>query len=200
MELTDSKIENILDVNYFALPSIGYTLPRGIDAISDINLMLKSLLLDEVIASITIADIRLRSNLTTNKTIRFTKKSFLYTILGFVRSRLIPLGNINGYIQSLPGTYKNEKPIKITGIDKIHLKCSCISGSNVNGIRQPILYSFALDKRPGKKIHRELTFKKLFKKNKTVLSHITFYLEDDDHKLVDFNQETMSFTCQLVKI
>ena len=42
---------------------------------------------------------------------------------------------------------------------------------------------------------------KLFKKvNKSVLSHITFYFEDDDHKPVDFNNETISFTCQLIKI
>ena len=42
---------------------------------------------------------------------------------------------------------------------------------------------------------------KLFKKiNKPVLSHITFYLKDDDHKPVDFNGETISFTCQLVKL
>ena len=36
--------------------------------------------------------------------------------------------------------------------------------------------------------------------NKSVLSHITFYLEDDDHKPVEFNNETISFTCQLIKI
>ena len=36
--------------------------------------------------------------------------------------------------------------------------------------------------------------------NKALLSHTTFYLEDDDHKVVDFNGETISFTCQLIKI
>ena len=35
---------------------------------------------------------------------------------------------------------------------------------------------------------------------KSVLSHITFYFEDDDYKPVDFHNETMSFTCQLFKI
>ena len=34
--------------------------------------------------------------------------------------------------------------------------------------------------------------------NKSVLFPITFYLEDDDHKAVDSNGETISFTCQLV--
>ena len=32
------------------------------------------------------------------------------------------------------------------------------------------------------------------------MSHITFYLEHDDHKPVDFHNETISFTCQLIKI
>ena len=41
------------------------------------------------------------------------------------------------------------------------------------------------------------TLKKI---NISVLSHSTFYLEDDDHKRVDFINETISFTCHLVKI
>ena len=42
---------------------------------------------------------------------------------------------------------------------------------------------------------------KLFKKvNKSVLSHITFYFEDDEYKPVDFHNETITFTCQLIKI
>ena len=32
---------------------------------------------------------------------------------------------------------------------------------------------------------------------KSVLSHITFYLEDDDYKPVNFEIETINFTCQL---
>ena len=30
------------------------------------------------------------------------------------------------------------------GVDKVHLKADCVQGSIVNGIREPILYSFAL--------------------------------------------------------
>ena len=99
----------------------------------------------------------------------------------------------------IPGSYKSEKPINITGIDKVDLKADCIQESIVNGIREPILYSFALDQPPGHKIYKEPKVK-LFKINKSVLSHITFYLEDDDYRAVDFNGETISFTCQLIKI
>ena len=98
------------------------------------------------------------------------------------------------------GSYKGDKPINITGIDKVHLKCDCIDGSSVNGIREPILYSFALSSPPGHKLYKEPRVR-LFKKiNNAVLSHIKFYLEDDDYKPIDLNNEIVSFTCQLIKI
>ena len=40
-------------------------------------------------------------------------------------------------------------------------------------------------------------FKKI---KKSVLSHIIFYLEDDDYKAVNFNGETIRFTGQLNEI
>ena len=141
-----------------------------------------------------------KSNLKINQTLIFTNKSFLYTVLGFTQSRSYPLDDTDGFYQLIPESYKSDKPNNITSIDKVHLKGDCIDGSKVNGIREPTLYSFAFDQPPGHKIHKEPKIK-LFKKiNKSVLSHITFYLEDDDYKAVDFNGETISFTCQLTKI
>ena len=100
----------------------------------------------------------------------------------------------------IKGSYESDKPINITGIDKIHLKCDCIQGSIVNGKRELILFSFAFSSPPGHKIYKEPRIKFFKKLNNSVLSHITFYFEDDDHKLVDYNNETVSFTCQLIKI
>ena len=100
----------------------------------------------------------------------------------------------------ISGSYKSEKPINTRGIDKIHLKCDCIQGSIVNGMREPIVYSIAPSSPPGHKIYKEPRVK-LFKKiNNTVLSHNNFYFGDDDHKPVDFNGERINFTCQLIKI
>ena len=100
----------------------------------------------------------------------------------------------------IPGPYKSDRPINITGIDKSHLKCYCNNGSIVNGIRDPILYSFGLSSPPVHKKYKEPRVK-LFKKiNKPVLSPISFYFEDDDCKPVDFHGKTISFTCQLFKI
>ena len=97
-------------------------------------------------------------------------------------------------------SYKSQKPINITGLDKVHLKSDCVDGPIVHGVREPILYSFALDKPPRQKIYNQPRVKIFKKINKSVLSQITFFLEDDDHKPVDFNGKTISFTCQLIKI
>ena len=105
--------------------------------------------------NITIDDIRLKSNFRINQTLIFTEKSFFYTILGFTRSHSYPLDDIDGSYHLLAGSYKSDEPINITGIDKIHLKCDCIQGSIVNGVREPILYSFVLPSPPGYKIYKE---------------------------------------------
>ena len=119
--------------------------------------------------------------------IRFDEKSFFSTILGFT-----------------PGwdyrMYTSQKILNIGSTNKIHLKCDAIDGSVVNGFRQPILYSFVLDKPSGYKIFSEpetIHYKKI---NISVLNTITFYLEDDKNEEVDFNNETLTFTLQMIKI
>ena len=85
-ELTFDEISHILDMKYIDGPTIGYSPPRGIYEITDFNLMLKSLLPNEVKVDVTIDDIGQRSGLATNKIDRLTKKSFFYTLLGFTQS------------------------------------------------------------------------------------------------------------------
>ena len=200
MRLSYDETMDILDLNYIPTKRTGYSLDPGIYEVIDLNSTLKHILPDNVKVNITIDDIRLKSNLKINQTLIFTEKSFFYTILGFTQSRSYPLDDIDGFYRLIAGSYKSNRPINFSGIDKIHLKCDCTRGSIVNCIREPILYSFALSSPPGHKINKEPRIK-LFKKiNKSVLSHITFYFEDDDHKPVDFNNEMISFTCQLIKI
>ena len=122
--------------------------------------------------------------------IRFDEKSFFNTVLGFTP----------GWDYKRYNKYISQKIVNLGSTNKIHLKCDCIDGSVVNGVRQPILYSFILDKLPGYKVFSEpetIHYKKI---NKSVLNTITFYLEDNDHKEVDFNGETLTFTLQMIKI
>ena len=200
LQVTNDEIIDILDLKYVPTSTIRCTLPPGLYEIIDINFMLKSLLPKEVKVNITIDDVRLKSNSTTKKTIRFTKKSFFYVILGFTRYHSGELGDNSGFIEILSGSYKSDKPINITGFDKIHLKCDCINGSIVKETRELILFIFALSSKPGRKMYKEPRVKLSKKKNKSVPSHFCFYLEDDDHEPVDFNNRTMGFTCELIKI
>ena len=97
-QLTYDEIIDILDLKYIPTTTIGYTLPPGMYEIVDINFMLKSLLPKEVKVNIAVDDVRLRSTLTTNKTIKFTKISFFYVILGFTKPHSGELGDIPGFI------------------------------------------------------------------------------------------------------
>ena len=123
-------------------------------------------------------------------TLRFDKKSFFHTLLGF-----------SPYWDYKAGVYTSDKIIlNLNTINKIHLKCDIIDGSIQDGIRQPILFSFVLDKPSGYKVFCQpetIHYKKI---NKSILNTITFYLEDDNNGEVDFNQETLTFTLQMIKI
>ena len=122
--------------------------------------------------------------------IRFDEKSFFNTILGFT-----PGWDYKHYNQ-----YLSQKIVNLNSTNKIHLKGDCIDGSVVNGIREPILFSFVLDKPSGYKLFcqpQTIHFKKI---NKSVLNTKTFYSEDDNNKVVDFKGETLTFTLQMIKI
>ena len=200
MQVTYDEIINILDLKYIPTKRTGYSMEPNIYNVDNLNKTLRNILPNNVKKNVSIDERKYKTDLKINQTLIFTNKSFFYTILGFTQSHQGPLNDIEGFYQILPGSYENDKPINITGIDKVHLKCNVVDGSIVNGIRESILYSFALDQPPGHKRYKEPKVKLFEKINKSVLSHILFYLEDDDYKGVDFNGETISFTCQLIKI
>ena len=164
-------------------------LPPGVYEIVDKNGIMKQKLSDsdfEFEFNIEADTISMKSVLTTSNPIYFNSK--LNELLGFT---------MEYYIQ---GTHISEKPVMITTTDKVHLKCDCVDGSIVNGIREQILFSFNLSAPPGYKIIKEpniILYKKI---NKTRLDSIQFFLEDNNHNPVDFNSETLTFTIQIIKI
>ena len=122
--------------------------------------------------------------------IKFDDKSLFSTVLGFTP----------GWDYKHYNEYISQKIVNLSTKNKIHLKCDVIDGSVLNGVRQPILYSFVLDKLPGYKVFCEpetIHYKKI---NRFVLNTITFYLEDDINEEVNFNGETLTFALQMIKI
>ena len=74
--------------------------------------------------------------------IRFDEKSFFSTVLGFT-----PCWDYKHYNE-----HNSQKIINLSSKNKIHLKSDIIDGSVLNGIRQPILFSFVLDKKLGYRV------------------------------------------------
>ena len=168
MRLSYGEIIDILDLKYIPTKRTGYSLNPGIYEVVDLNNSLKRILLKNLKVNITIDDVRLKCNFKNNQTLIFIEKSSFYTILDSTRSRFHLLNDIEGFYQLIAGSYKSDKRINITGIDKIHLKCDCIQRSILNGVREPILYSFALSSPPGYKIYKEHRVKFFKKINKSV--------------------------------
>ena len=155
MRLSDDEIMDILDLNYIPTKRMGYSIEPNIFNVVDLNNTLKNFLHNNVKISVTIAEKKYKANLKINQTLIFTNKSFFYTTLGSTQSHSYPLDDIDGFYQLIAGSNESDKPINNTSIDKVRLKCDCIDGSIVNGIQEPILYSFALDQPPGHTIYKE---------------------------------------------
>ena len=140
-------------MNFILTKRTNYSLNPGIYEVIDSNKTLKYILPDKLKVSVSIDGVRLKSNLKIIQTLIFTEKSFFYTILGYTRSRSCPLDDIDGFYQTIAGSYRSDRPINITGVDKTHLKCDCINGSIVDDIREPNLYSFVLSSTQAQKIY-----------------------------------------------
>ena len=83
MQLTQDEYVDNLDLKYLLIKKMVYSLNPGIYEIVDLNNTLNYNLVDNVKVSVTIDDVRLKSNLKNNQTLIFTEKYFFYTILGF---------------------------------------------------------------------------------------------------------------------
>ena len=78
MRLSYDEIIDILDLEYIPTKRIGYSLNPGFYEVVDLNNTLKYILPDNVKVTITIDDIRLKSNLKIFQTLIFTEKSFFF--------------------------------------------------------------------------------------------------------------------------
>ena len=196
IDLIEDDVKLVLDE--YSSSFITYELEPGIYTFKDISEALLNILQIEYpgpsnVINIEFDDITRKTKLVVNIgiiAIRFDEKSFFSTILGFTP----------GWDYKHYNKYISQKIVNLSNTNKIHLKCDAIDGSVVNGVRQPILYGFVLDKLPGYKVFCEpetIHYKKI---NKSVLNTVTYYLEDKDHKEVDFNGETLTFTLQMIKI
>ena len=196
VDLVEDDIKLVLDE--YNSSFITYELEPGIYSFKDFSEVLFNILQhkyprSDSVTVIKYDDITTKTELVLRTgiiAIRFDEKSFFSTILGFT----------SGWDYRHYNKYTSQKIVNLGSTNKIYLKCDVIDGSLVNGSRQPILYSFVLDKLPGYKLFSEPETIHYRKINESVLNTLTFYLEDDNNKEVDFSQETLTFTLQMIKI
>ena len=87
LQLTYDEIIILLDSKDSPTKRKRYSLNPGIYEVVDLNSTLKYVQPDNVKVSVTIDDVRLKSNLKNYQTLIFTEKSLFHAILGITRSR-----------------------------------------------------------------------------------------------------------------
>ena len=110
--------------------AIEIKLPPRVHELVDINTAIRNQTDSGFEFSMIPDTISMKSVLTTSNPIHFNFK--LIKVLGFTSKT---------YSE---GTHKSENSVMISSVDKVHLKCDCVDGSIVNGIREQILFSFDL--------------------------------------------------------
>ena len=151
IDLVEDDIKLVLDE--YNSNFITYELTPGIYTFKDISEALYNIIQSEYLETANVIDIEydditMKTKLVVGYgiiAIRFDEKSFFSTILGFT----------SGWDYKSYNKYTSQKIVNLGSTNKIHLKCDCIDGSVLNGIRQPILFSFVLDKLPGYKVFCE---------------------------------------------
>ena len=126
---------------------IKYEFTPGIYTVKDLSEALFNILQSEYpgpsnVIDIEFDDMTRKSKLVVSNgiiAIRFDEKSFFNTMLSFN-----PNWDYKHYNE-----YISQKIVTLTSTNKLHLKADVTDGSVIHGLRQPILYSFVLDKPPG---------------------------------------------------
>ena len=151
VDLVQDDVKLVLDE--YNSSFITYELDPGIYTFKDIFEALFNILQSEYpgpsnVIDIEFDDITMKTKLVVNNgiiAIKFDEKSFFSTLLGFT-----PGWEYKNY-----NKYTSQELVNLGNTNKIHLKCDCIDGRVVNGLRQPKLYSFVLDKLPGYRVFSE---------------------------------------------
>ena len=151
IDLVEDDVKLVLDE--YDSSFVTYELEPGIYSYRDLSEALFYILQSEYPSSdseilIRLDDIPRKAKLIVNSgiiAIRFDENSFFSTFLGFTA----------GWDYKHYNQYLSQKIVNLSSTNKIHLKCDAIEGSVVDGVRQPILYSFVLDKPSGYKVFCE---------------------------------------------
>ena len=148
VDLIEDDIKMVLDEYNSCF--ITYEISPGIYTFKDISEALFNILQIEYpgpsnVVDIEYDDITMKTKLVVISgiiAIRFDEKSFFCNVPGFTP----------GWDYKHYNKYISQKIVNLNSTNKLNLKCDCIDGSIQDGVRQPFLFSFVLDKPAGYKV------------------------------------------------
>lgn len=185
--------ENVNNMFYFGDDGV-IALPTGSYEIEDINTYINQKLPKSNKRKIIKLLIRannntLKSEIYSSETIDFTKPNSLASLLGFANTaKLEPLI-----------WHSSQSTINIVKTDVVRLVCSAVVGSLKNGRESHILHEFYPTVGPGYKLVESPTNVIYLPVNTNRLDNITIRLEDQDGKLINFREETISLRLHIRK-
>ena len=123
IQLTFDEFIELLDVIYIPSKRVGFFLQPGMYEVTDTNKTLEHILPDNVKVTITIDDLRLKSNLNINQNLIFKKKFFYFAILDFTQSYSGVLGTFESlkvFLICFQARLETINPLKLQALIKIN--------------------------------------------------------------------------------
>lgn len=115
-----------------------------------------------------------------NIAVNFETENSLRSVLGFKAKKY------------RKGRYESEKIVNIMRVNSIMVHCDIIGSSYLNGIQQPIIYSFFPDVNPGNKIISSPQTLIYLPVTLSIISQMTSWLTDQDEELLDLRGEELT--------
>jgi hypothetical protein len=177
---------------------VTYTAPTGTYNIEDLQKKVIEFELDvnqetkvnnkyAIVFTANLAAIKTEMYIAPGYSIDFTVPNSFRHILGF-ESRIYTAG-----------TYISENEIDILDVSSIYVNCDLISGSYMDGVTSPAIYSFAPDVPPGYKVVEKANHLVFLPINRSIISTITVWLSDQDGRILNFRNQMVTMRFYLRK-
>ena len=99
------------------------------------------------------------------------------------------------------GYHQSPKIVDIMKINSILVNVDIISGSYVNGVQKPVIYSFFPNVAPGRKIvERPTPALTYYPVNTRLIDRIAIWLTDQNGRAIDFRGETITVRIALREV
>lgn len=161
-------------------------IPTGAYEIEDLEKYIKKNISNNSKVSLTPNNNTLKIEMFSNEIIHFEKPKSIGTLLGF-----------NEQVYEAYKTHRSENLVNINFVNVIRLSCNIVRGSYQNGSESHVLHEFYPSVPPGFKIIETPHNVIYLPVNVQKLTNITCDLRDQNGKLINFRNETISLRLHL---